>query len=280
MAGPLTSWCRDRRGAASRRWRPRSRTGWHSRSCRRTPSRRPCWDHCPRPTSRARAAWAASAMEVLFAVAAASPTGGVLEANFHRTPALPSIRELPGRSVEVFCRCPPGGGTGPLPGARGRSRRGPLRRRPRRRRPVAPRGERAGGGRVARRRGRHGSPGGHGRAAGPARRCGGPVMVDFFGGWIARNYDADTMMSDPAVVCPAVDFLAGLAADGTALELGSAPAASSCRSPGGAWRCTGSTCPRHGGAAAGGAGVRGDRRDAGRLLDDAVDGSFRLAYLI
>ena len=47
-----------------------------------------------------------AAMEVLFAVAAASPTGGVLEANFHRTPALPSIRELPGRSVEVFCRCP------------------------------------------------------------------------------------------------------------------------------------------------------------------------------
>jgi len=47
-----------------------------------------------------------AAMEVLFAVAAASPTGGVLEANFHRTPARPSIRELPGRSVEVFCRCP------------------------------------------------------------------------------------------------------------------------------------------------------------------------------
>ena len=45
-------------------------------------------------------------------------------------------------------------------------------------------------------------------------------MVDFFGGWIARNYDADTRMSDPAVVCPAVDFLAGLAADGNALELG------------------------------------------------------------
>jgi len=49
---------------------------------------------------------AGCAMEVLFAVAAASPTGGVLEANFHRTPARPSIRELPGRSVEVLCRCP------------------------------------------------------------------------------------------------------------------------------------------------------------------------------
>ena len=47
-----------------------------------------------------------AAMEVLFAVAAASPPGGVLEANFHRTPARPSIRDLPGRPVEVFCRCP------------------------------------------------------------------------------------------------------------------------------------------------------------------------------
>jgi len=47
-----------------------------------------------------------AAMEVLFALAAASPTGGVLEANFHRTPARTAIRELPGRSVEVYCRCP------------------------------------------------------------------------------------------------------------------------------------------------------------------------------
>ena len=47
-----------------------------------------------------------AAMEVLFAVAAASPSGGVLEANFHRTVARPSIRDLPGRTVEVFCRCP------------------------------------------------------------------------------------------------------------------------------------------------------------------------------
>jgi len=47
-----------------------------------------------------------AAMEVLFAVAAVSPTGGVLEANFHRTLAQSSIRDLPGRSVEVFCRCP------------------------------------------------------------------------------------------------------------------------------------------------------------------------------
>lgn len=47
-----------------------------------------------------------AAMEVLFAVAAASPAGGVLEANFHRIPARSSISDLPGRAVEVFCRCP------------------------------------------------------------------------------------------------------------------------------------------------------------------------------
>ena len=41
-----------------------------------------------------------------FALAAASPTGGVLEANFHRSSARQSIGKLPGRPVEVFCRCP------------------------------------------------------------------------------------------------------------------------------------------------------------------------------
>jgi SAM-dependent methyltransferase len=46
------------------------------------------------------------------------------------------------------------------------------------------------------------------------------VKADYFGGWIAENYDADTKMSDRAVVGPAVDFLAELAAGGTALELG------------------------------------------------------------
>jgi SAM-dependent methyltransferase len=38
---------------------------------------------------------------------------------------------------------------------------------------------------------------------------------------VAASYDADSAaMYDPAVVDPAVDFLAGLAGDGTALELG------------------------------------------------------------
>jgi len=46
-----------------------------------------------------------AAMEVVFAVAAVSPVGAVLEANFHRTLAAPSILALPGRTLEVFCRC-------------------------------------------------------------------------------------------------------------------------------------------------------------------------------
>jgi SAM-dependent methyltransferase len=43
---------------------------------------------------------------------------------------------------------------------------------------------------------------------------------DYFGERVAARYDDDSEMFDPAVVEPAVDFLAGLAAGGAALELG------------------------------------------------------------
>jgi len=46
-----------------------------------------------------------AAMDVVFALAAASPCGAVLDANFHRSLADGSIGDLPGRIVEVFCRC-------------------------------------------------------------------------------------------------------------------------------------------------------------------------------
>ncbi len=46
------------------------------------------------------------------------------------------------------------------------------------------------------------------------------MKTDYFGGWIAQNYDADTQISDPAFVGPVVDFLVDLAAGGAALELG------------------------------------------------------------
>jgi SAM-dependent methyltransferase len=43
---------------------------------------------------------------------------------------------------------------------------------------------------------------------------------DHFGEAVAARYDEDTTMFDPAVVDPVVDFLAELAGDGAALELG------------------------------------------------------------
>jgi SAM-dependent methyltransferase len=46
------------------------------------------------------------------------------------------------------------------------------------------------------------------------------VPEDYFGEAVAARYDDDVEMFDPAVVDPAVDFLAELAAGGAALELG------------------------------------------------------------
>jgi len=46
------------------------------------------------------------------------------------------------------------------------------------------------------------------------------MKTNYFDGWIAQNYDADTLISDPVFVGPVVDFLADLAAGGAALELG------------------------------------------------------------
>jgi predicted kinase len=46
-----------------------------------------------------------AAMAVLFAVAADSPIGAVVESNFYRSLAIGSVADLPGSVVEVFCRC-------------------------------------------------------------------------------------------------------------------------------------------------------------------------------
>ena len=45
------------------------------------------------------------AVASMLAVAAESPIGAVLESNFHRSVAVEDLRRLPGRVVEVFCRC-------------------------------------------------------------------------------------------------------------------------------------------------------------------------------
>ena len=48
-----------------------------------------------------------------------------------------------------------------------------------------------------------------------------PVRKDYFGERVAQKYDEDEAeMFDPALVDPAVDFLAELAGAGAALELG------------------------------------------------------------
>jgi SAM-dependent methyltransferase len=46
------------------------------------------------------------------------------------------------------------------------------------------------------------------------------MSKDYFGERVAARYDDDAEMFDPAVVDPAADFLAELAGDGAALELG------------------------------------------------------------
>jgi predicted kinase len=46
----------------------------------------------------------AAAIEVMLAVAAASPAGAVLDCNFRRSIAVGELRRMPGTVVEVFCR--------------------------------------------------------------------------------------------------------------------------------------------------------------------------------
>ena len=46
-----------------------------------------------------------AAVRVMLALAAASPLGAVLESNFYRSRAAGDLARLPGRVVEVFCRC-------------------------------------------------------------------------------------------------------------------------------------------------------------------------------
>jgi predicted kinase len=45
------------------------------------------------------------AVAAMLAVAAESPIGAVIESNFYRSVAVGDLRQLPGRVVEVFCRC-------------------------------------------------------------------------------------------------------------------------------------------------------------------------------
>ena len=60
----------------------------------------------PADVDESRAAGRA-AVAVMFAVAADAPAGAVLESVFYRSRAIEDVRALPGRLVEVFCRCDP-----------------------------------------------------------------------------------------------------------------------------------------------------------------------------
>ena len=54
---------------------------------------------------RQLAAIGRAAVDVMLALAAASPVGAVLESNLYRTWAAGELGRLPGLVVEVFCRC-------------------------------------------------------------------------------------------------------------------------------------------------------------------------------
>ena len=85
---------------------------------------------------------------------------------------------------------------------------------------------------------------------------------------------------EPAVVDPAVDFLAELGGAGARSSSASAPVASRCRSAPGCARARDRAVAGDGGAAGDEAGRGRHRRDDRRLRDATVDGTFTLAYLV
>ena len=59
----------------------------------------------PAPSLEASRELGRAAVAVMLAVAGDSPVGAVLESNFFRTKARADLTALPGKVVEVFCRC-------------------------------------------------------------------------------------------------------------------------------------------------------------------------------
>ena len=84
--------------------------------------------------------------------------------------------------------------------------------------------------------------------AGPGRGTvpgmGSRERENYFGEGVAERYDdSSSEMFDPAVIEPTVDFLAGLAGDGAALELGIGTGRVALPLPGAASRCAASIFP-------------------------------------
>lgn len=61
--------------------------------------------YLPVPDVEASRQLGRAAVAAMLAVAAQSPVGAVIESNFYRSVAVESLAGLPGRVIEVFCRC-------------------------------------------------------------------------------------------------------------------------------------------------------------------------------
>jgi hypothetical protein len=61
--------------------------------------------HLPVPDVEASRQLGRAAVAAMLAVAAQSPVGAVIESNFYGSVAAENLARLPGRVVEVFCRC-------------------------------------------------------------------------------------------------------------------------------------------------------------------------------
>ena len=105
---------------------------------------------------------------------------------------------------------------------------------------------------------------------------------DHFGEPVAERYDESAAdMFDPAIVDPAVDFLAALAGRGAALELGIGTGGSRCRWRGEASRCRASTFRRPWSPGCGrNPGATRSAVTIGDFATTRVDGAFSLAYLV
>lgn len=108
------------------------------------------------------------------------------------------------------------------------------------------------------------------------------VRTNYFDGRIAEHYDADSAaMFDPAVVGATVDFLAGLAGDGAALELGIGTGRIALPlSARGVPVCGIDLSPAMVAQLAAKPGAAAIAVTVGDFATTVVDGTFRLAYLV
>ena len=105
---------------------------------------------------------------------------------------------------------------------------------------------------------------------------------NYFGEEVAERYDESSAdMFDPDVLDPAVEFLAELAGDGAALELGIGTGRIALPLRSAASACTGSTSPRRWSPSCARSPAGSEIEVAiGDFATTKVDGSFSLAYIV